>query len=306
MDKNKSLVVGEKPKPRPKSNEVLVKVYATSVNPADWKMEKTMSKLGLPYRVGSDFSGVVDEVGEKVTLLQPGDAVFALRGPGSGCASEYLTVHEKNVVKKPDEVSFEEAAGVPTAGITAWHGLTTYGNVQPGQKVLIIGASGGIGTYAVQMAKALGAEVTGVCSTNNVELVKNLGADHVIDYRQDRVIDRRLFSKFDLILDTVATNEYKEYFPLLTQAGLYVTPVTTLRHFIGKLKGYMLRQRKRATVIFIPTRGVKQLMEISNLMSQGHVKTLIEHVFTLEDINQAFDLSKTGRARGKIIVRIHS
>ncbi|SFS95549.1 NAD(P)-dependent alcohol dehydrogenase [Marininema halotolerans] len=304
VDGNKQLVVGNKPKPKPKSHELLVKVQATSVNPSDWKMQKTFSKLGLSYRPGADFSGVVEEVGSKVTQFKKGDAVFSMKGPGGGTASEYLTVHEKRVVKKPDSVSFQQAAGVPTAGITAWHGLTTYGQLQPGQKVLIVGASGGMGTFAVQMAKALGAEVTGVCSTRNVDLVKELGADAVIDYTKGSVIDPALFGQFDLILDTVTTDGYKKYFPLLTKKGVYVTSVTTAHNFMGKIKGFFSFGGKRATVILVPSLGIKQLQEISQLMAQGKLQTHIGEVFTLDKIKEAFELSKTGRTRGKIVIQV--
>ncbi|MDM4719303.1 NAD(P)-dependent alcohol dehydrogenase [Micromonospora sp. WMMA1363] len=304
LEKGRGLIVGERPRPRPKANELLIKVHATCVNPSDWKWLRTMSRLGLQYKPGADFSGVVEAVGAKVTSCQVGDPVFALRGPGKGCASEYLAVPAGQVIKKPDDVSHEQAAGVPTAGITAWHGLTTYGKLTPGQKVLVVGASGGIGTFAVQMAKALGAEVVGVCSTRNVELVKSLGADHVIDYTKERVIAPASHGPFDLILDTVGNEDYKAYFSILTERGLFVSTVPSLRNLTGKLKGYVSTGGRRATFVLVPTRGLKQLKQISALMEQQKVSTYIGDTFSLDEINRAYDLSASGRSRGKIIIRV--
>lgn len=307
VNDQKQLIVGERPKPTPKAHELLVKVHATSVNPSDWKMQERFSKFGLSYYAGADFSGVVEEVGDKVSKFKKGDAVFAQKGPGGGTASEYLTIHENHVVRKPDRVSLEEAAGVPTAAITAWHGLVTYGKLKARQKVLIIGASGGVGSYAVQIAKALGAKVAAVSGPDNLEFVKELGADHVIDYTKNRVVkDRSLFGHFDLILDMISNEHYKDFFPLLKKRGEYVTSVTTLRNFTGKLKGKFSFWSKKATVILIPTRGLKQLNEISELVEKGKLITPIQRVFPLDEITEAYELSKSGRVSGKIIIKVHS
>ncbi|MBS7528921.1 NAD(P)-dependent alcohol dehydrogenase [Hazenella sp. IB182353] len=307
LNKDKQLVVDFRSKPKPKSHELLIKVHATSVNPSDWKQMKNFAKLGLSYHAGADFSGVVEEVGEKVTRFKKGDAVFAHKGPGGGAASEYLTVHENHVLSVPDNVSLDHAAGVPTAAITAWHGLITYGNLKPGHKVLIIGASGGVGSYAIQIAKAFDAEVTGVSSGESIEMVKQLGADHVIDYKKNNVVkEERLFGEFDLILDMVSIGHYKEYFPLLAPKGQYVTSVTTKQNFMGKLKGLFSFGRKKANVIFVPTRGLEQLKEIRKLMEKGQIVTPVHDTFTLDDINQAYDLSKSGGVNGKIIIQMVS
>ena len=179
-------------KPTPKDEQVLVKVHAASVNPAEWHrvtgkpyILRLDAGIGAPkgFRVGYDYAGIVESVGAKVTRFKPGDEVF---GAAGGALAEYVVVREAgNIVPKPPQMTLEEAAAIPIAAITALQGLRDHGHIAAGQKVLINGASGGVGTYAVQIAKALGAEVTGVCSTRNVELVRSLGADHVIDYTKE-------------------------------------------------------------------------------------------------------------------------
>src|ERR1700726_4985745 len=214
-------------KPTAADDQVLVKVHAASVNPLDWHymrgtpyLVRTDSGLGKPTdpRLGVDFAGTVEAVGRNVKRFKPGDEVF---GGRDGAFAEYVTVREERaVVLKPASVTFEQAASVPIAGITALQALRDKGRIQPGQKVLINGASGGVGTFAVQIAKSFGAEVTGVCSTRNLELVQSLGADHVIDYTKED------FTKggqhYDVILDNVANHSLSGFTRILNPKGKYV------------------------------------------------------------------------------------
>ncbi|HEX7719283.1 MAG TPA: NAD(P)-dependent alcohol dehydrogenase, partial [Woeseiaceae bacterium] len=201
------LRIEEVPKPTPAENEVLVRVRAASVNPADWH-----GLTGTPYaaarpstglrapnniRFGTDYAGVVEAIGSNVTTFKPGDKVFGAR---TGSMAEYVEARaDRAIVLKPENITFEQAAAIPIAAITALQGLRDKGQIRPGQKVLINGASGGVGTFAVQIAKAFGAEVTGVCSTRNVELVRSLGADQIIDYTKENFTEGT--ERYDLILD---------------------------------------------------------------------------------------------------------
>src|SRR5882672_4692079 len=214
-------------KPTPDDNQLLVKVHAAAVNPLDWHFVR-----GTPYvmrlqaglrkpkviQLGVDFAGTVEAVGRSVTRFKPGDDVF---GGRTGAFAEYLCVREdRAVVSKPANLTFEQAAAVPIAAVTALQGLRDKGKVQPGQKVLINGASGGVGTFAVQIAKSFGADVTGVCSAKNVDLVRSLGADRVIDYTKDDFT--RSGQRYDLILDNVANRSLSECRRMLTPNGIYV------------------------------------------------------------------------------------
>src|SRR5438477_8193029 len=221
-----SLQLRELEKPTPADNEVLVRVHAASVNPADghlirgaWPM-RPISGLRKPKntRFGTDFSGVVEAVGKNVTNFKPGDEVF---GAKNGAVADYICVKaDRPVVIKPANITFEQAGSVGIAGVTALQGLRDKGHIQAGQKVLINGASGGVGTFAVQIAKAFGAEVTGVCSTRNVDLVKSIGADHVIDYSKEDFT--RTDQRYDMIYDLVGNHSFSERRQILTTNGICV------------------------------------------------------------------------------------
>ena len=214
-------------KPVPDSNQVLVRVRAVSVNPLDWHFmrgEPYIGRLGMglrrpsDIRLGVDFAGVVESVGLKVTQFKPGDGVF---GGRTGALAQYVLVSEGgSIVRKPANLTFEQAAAVPVAAVTALQGLRDKGMVKPGQKVLINGASGGVGTFAVQIAKSLGAHVTGVCSTRNVDLVRSIGADEVIDYTKQDFTEGT--QRYDLIIDNVGNHSLRDLRKLLTPNGLYV------------------------------------------------------------------------------------
>lgn len=222
-----ALKLEEIAKPIPEDNQVLVKVRAAAVNPLDWHymrgepyVMRLMSGLGQPAdaRVGVDFAGTVEAVGKSVTRFKPGDEVF---GGRSGAFAEYIAVREdRALVLKPANLTFEQAASVPIAAVTALQGLRDKGRVQAGQKVLINGASGGVGTFAVQIAKSFGADVTGVCSTRNVELVRSIGADHVIDYTQEDFTQGE--ERYDLILDNVGNRSLSDLRRVLKDSGALV------------------------------------------------------------------------------------
>jgi len=260
-------------------------------------------------RLGVDFAGTVEAVGKNVTKFKPGDEVF---GGRTGAFAEYVCVREaRAVATKPASVTFEQAASVPIAGITALQGLRDKGKVQPGQKVLINGASGGVGTFAVQIAKSMGADVTGVCSTKNLDMVRSLGADHVIDYTKED------FTKgdqhYDVILDNVANHSLSECRRVLNPDGKYVLiggggvnegrwlgPGLThalnamfLSKFVSQKMGMMLAELNQ-----------KDLTALADLMQSGKVTPVIDRTYTLSELPQAIEYLEQGHARGKVVVKV--
>lgn len=298
-------------KPSPKADEVLVKVYASSVNPAEF-----YSMSGMPIarlmggglwrpkdaRMGVDYAGVVEAVGAQVSGIQPGDEVFGAR---SGAFAEYVCARNF-VFAKPANISFEEAGSAATAAITAVQGLRQYGKLQPGQKVLINGASGGVGTFAVQIARALGAEVTAVCSTPNVELVRKLGAAHVIDYTKEDFT--RCGKKFDLLLDIAGNRNWGEIKRVLQPNARYIIiGAPKSNGLLGPL-GAILKLRLSAlgasqtVAFFIAQFNREDFLLLKELFESGQVKPLVEKVYPLEQIAAAMRHLGTGHAHGKIVV----
>jgi NADPH:quinone reductase-like Zn-dependent oxidoreductase len=305
-------------KPVPADDQVLVKVRAASVNPLDWHyMEGTpyivrIMEFGLlkpkNTRLGVDMAGTVEAVGKNVTQFKPGDEVFGQR---FGAFGEYVAVREdRALVLKPAGVTFEQAAGLPVAAITALQGLRDKGKVQPGQKVLINGASGGVGTFAVQLAKAMGAEVTGVCSGRNVELVRSLGADHVIDYTKEDYTKNG--QRYDVMLDNVANHSFFENTGVLNPQGKYVLiggggPED--QGFIGPLilpiKAALMRRFVTQEVGFMVAEVTKNdLSYLADLVQTGKMKVVIDKTYPLSQLPDAMRYLETGRARGKVIVTV--
>ena len=302
-------------KPTAVDNEVLVKVHAASVNPLDWHdMEGTPyivrldDGFGKPEnpRLGIDFAGTVEAVGKNVKRFKPGDEVF---GGRSGAFAEYVTVREERAVAlKPSNVSFEQAASVPIAGITALQALRDKGQIHAGQKVLINGASGGVGTFAVQIAKAYGADVTGVCSTRNVELVRSIGADHVIDYTRED------FTKgaqhYDLIVDNVATHSLREYKRVLNPKGIYVMiGSTTIGNWFAWLatpiEGLMLSPFvSQKFGMFVAELNKEDLATLGDLMQSGKVTPVIDTRYKLSETPEALRYLEKGHARGKVVLTV--
>jgi NADPH:quinone reductase-like Zn-dependent oxidoreductase len=300
-------------KPVPNDNQVLVKVRAASVNPYDWHFmrgEPFIMRIdaGLrkpkEVRLGIDFSGTVEAVGRSVTQFKPGDAVF---GGRSGSFAEYVVISEKNLMLKPENVTFEQAGGVQIAGITALQGLRDHAKVQPGEKVLINGASGGVGTFAVQIAKQLGAHVTGVSSTRNVEMVRSLGADEVVDYTKEDFTKGT--ERYDAIIDLVGNHGIFEVRRALTPNGRYV--------MIGGRKGKWLAPMDTTLKLLAVSPFVRQDMKfmlskpsrddlqfLAGLMADGKLTTVIDRTYTLTEAAEAMRHLETGRARGKIIITV--
>src|SRR6266404_2641934 len=305
-------------KPVPNDNQVLVKVRAASVNPLDWHYME-----GTPYivrlidsgllkpkvtRLGVDFAGTVEAVGKNVTQFKPGDEVF---GGKTGAFAEYVCVlADRAVVLKPANKTFEQAASVPIAAITALQDLRDKGKVQPGQKVLINGASGGVGTFAVQIAKSMGADVTGVCSTKNLDMVRSLGADHVIDYTKEDFAkgDQR----YDVILDNVPNHSLSECRRVLNPQGKYVMiggggpndnrwigpfgrliQALVVSPFVSQKMGMMMAELKKS-----------DLAILGDMMQSGKVKPVIDRTYKLSELPEAIRYLEEGHARGKVVITV--
>jgi NADPH:quinone reductase-like Zn-dependent oxidoreductase len=306
------LELEEVEKPVPAENEILVRVKAAGVNPLDWHymrgspyIMRLGSGLGAPKdsRMGVDFAGTVEAVGSKVERFRPGDDVF---GGKSGAFAEYLTVTEdRAVAPKPPNVTFEQAAAVPIAAITALQALRDKGRVQPGQKVLINGASGGVGTFAVQIAKALGAEVTGVCSTRNVDMVRSIGADHVIDYKKENYTEGG--ETYDVIIDMVGNHSLLANRSVLGPEGIFVivggAKGDWLGPLVGPIKAGMLSPFVgQEFALLLAQMRQDDLAVLADMMEDGHVTPVIDRRFPLNEVPAAIRYSETGRARGKIII----
>ena len=301
--------------PVPKDREVLIKIRAASVNPLDWhflrgtpRVARIAFGLGKPKdsRLGVDVAGQVDAIGRSVTRFKPGDAVF---GVCKGAFAEYTCASESKLAIKPDRISFEQAAGVPIAGLTALQGLRDHGRLQPGQKVLINGAAGGVGTFAVQIAKAFGGEVTGVCSTRNVEFVRSIGADHVIDYTREDFT--RNGQHFDLLFDCVGNRPVSACRRALTPKGTYVgigggAPDTGSFSLVSDMVTQMLlslvvSQKLRG---FLAKTRQEDLVALNELMTGGSVTPVIDRCYPLSDISEAIRHLEAGHARGKVIITV--
>ncbi len=314
-----NLKLEEVEKPVPNDDQVLVRVRATSVNPYDWHFVEGTPKImrlgvGLrkpkDTRLGVDYAGTVEAVGKNVTQFKAGDEVFGGRG---GAFAEYVCVRQDRLVAlKPANITFEQAASVDIAGVTALQAVRDKGKLQAGQKVLINGASGGVGTFAVQIAKSLGADVTGVCSTRNVDLVRSLGADHVIDYTKEDFT--KSDQRYDVIIDNVANHSMSEFRHVLTPKGKYVMigggagikdwqglfgmmtgalKPLVLKPFVSQEIGMMLTDPKQ-----------NDLIVLADLMQSGKVKPVIDRTYKLSEIQAAIAYVEEGHARGKVVITV--
>ena len=303
-------------KPAPKDNEVLVKVHAVSLNASDWEVlrgKPLYSRIMGPFRprrhiLGSDIAGQVDVAGRNATIFQPGDEVFADILSYMGGFADYVCVPESALARIPAGMSYEEAAALPQAGAIALQGIRDKGQVQPGQKVLIVGASGGVGTFAVQIAKALGADVTGVCSTRNVEMVRSLGADHVIDYTRSDFT--RSGQKYDLIFQLAGTHSPSDCRRALTPKGtLVLSSGESDGRWIGPVDR-MIRaavlspfvSQKLGSFLAKPTQEDLQLLK--ELVETGKVKPVIDRTYSLSEVPEAIRYLEEGHARGKVVVTV--
>ena len=298
--------------PTPKDGEVLVRIHAASVNPLDWHflrgapyLVRAMTGVRKPKdgRLGVDLAGQVEAVGRNVTQFHPGDGVF---GSSRGALAEYICAAEKALVRKPANVTFEQAAAVPVAGITALQGLRDKGRIQPGQKVLINGAAGGVGTFAVQIAKSFGADVTGVCSTRNVDLVRSIGADHVIDYTQEDFT--RGGQRYDLILDSVGNHSLSDCRRALTPDGTLVLvggpdKGRWLGPLTGMLKAAVLsRFVSQKLLPFLAHLNQSDLMVLRGLLEAKKVTPVIDRRYPWSEVPEAIRYLEEGHTRGKIVI----
>ena len=296
--------------PAPAGGEALVRVRAAALNPADWYglagrpwIARATMGLRKPKdgRIGIDVAGTVAAVGGGVTGLQVGDDVF---GRGTGSLAEYVTVEGKVAVKSPS-LTFEEAAALPVAGITALQGLRDKGGLQPGQRVLINGASGGVGTFAVQIAKALGAEVTAVCSTKHVELVRSLGADQVVDYTREDFT--RLDERYDLLLDVAGSRSWRACRRVLAPGGRVVLIGGPKRNRLLGPLAHIVAMRlsgRGRTAFFIASLNEADLIVLRELVEAGKVRPVVDRRYELSEAAEAFRSLGEGHARGKIVVSV--
>lgn len=303
-------------KPTPKDNEVLVKVYAASINMADWHLltadiflvRLEMGLLKPKNKIlGADMAGRVEAVGKNVTQFQPGDEVFGdLASSGFGSLAEYVAVPEHVLALKPINLTFEEAAAYPMAAVTALQGLRDAGKIQAGHKVLIQGASGGVGSFAVQIAKVLGAEVTAVCSTRNMELVRSLGADHVIDYTKEDFT--RNGKQYDLILAVNGYHPINEYKNSLTSKGIYVMAGGSNKQiFEAVLRGSFVSEKNGRTLGALTAQPKQEdLVYLKGLTEAGKLKPVIDKRYPLNETAQALRYLGEGHARGKVILTVVS
>ncbi len=298
------LQLKEVEKPAPRDNEVLVKVHAVSINFGDWAYVR-----GKPFIVrlmgagllkprnrtlGSDIAGRIEAVGGNVVQFQPGDEVFGeLAMSGWGGFAEYASAPENVLALKPSNLTFEEAAAVPQAATVALHGLRDKGQVQPGQKVLINGASGGIGTFAVQIAKSFGAEVTGVCSTRNLEMVRSLGADHVIDYTHEDFTQNE--GRYDRIIDIVANRSMSDYMRALSPEGRYVAVAFNPSSMFAR------GGSKKAGPLAVKS-SVEDLVFIKELIEADKVVPVIDRRYPLSEVSEALRYYGERHSRGKVVI----
>ena len=308
------LQLKEVEKPAPSDHEVLVKVLAASAAAGDWHllraqpflMRFTSGLLKPKHQIlGAAFAGRVETVGRNVTQFQPGDEVFGdVSACGFGAFAEYVSVPEKAVALKPTRVTFEEAATVPVSAVTALQGLRDQGHIRPGQKVLINGASGGVGTFAVQIAKSFGADVTGVCSTRNVGMVRSIGADHVIDYTREDFTQNR--QRYDLILAANGYHPLSDYKRALSPQGMYVmTGGSMAQLFQAMLLGPWLSRngsQKMGNLLAKPNQ--KDLIFMKELLEAGKVTPVIDRRFPLRDVADAIRYLEAGHAKGKVVITL--
>jgi NADPH:quinone reductase-like Zn-dependent oxidoreductase len=304
-------------KPVPNDNQLLIRVRGVSVNPLDWHYMEGTPYLGRLFefgilkpanpRLGVDYAGTVEAVGKDVTQFKPGDEVYGNR---FGAFAEYICATDKALALKPANLTFEQAASIPVAGVTALQGLRDRGKLQPGQKVLINGASGGVGTFAVQIAKSMGAEVTGVCSGRNVELVRSLGADHVIDYTKEDFTKGA--QRYDVIIDNVANHSVLDCARVLTPQGKLVMiggggpeDQGFIGPLINPLKMVMLKRFLTQEVgAMLAQMNQKDLTILADLIQTGKVTPVIDKAYPFSQLPEAMRYLETGRARGKVVVTV--
>jgi NADPH:quinone reductase-like Zn-dependent oxidoreductase len=293
------LKVEQAPRPSPGTGEMLVRVHVAGVNPVDWKVRQSggrMLNVKLPFTLGYDVSGVVEEMGEGVSQFKAGDEVFAyLSLSRGGGYAEYAIVKFDEAAKKPKNVSHVEAAGVPLAALTAWQALFDTADLKEGQTALVHAGAGGVGVFAVQLAKWKGARVIATASKENHDFLKQLGVDEVIDYKSQKFAD--VVKDVDVVLDSVGGQTTTDSFKVLKKGGILVSIVGPPSRKAADEAGV------RAAAILVKPSG-EQLAQIAELIGEGKVKPVVGHVFPLAEVAKAHEQSETGHTRGKIVLRV--
>ncbi len=289
------------PQPALRDDSVVIEVHAASVNPVDNLIRagylQAMLPLQFPYTVGNDVSGVVTAVGKDVRTFKVGDAVFARpQGMQSGTFADFVLVKEADIAHKPANLSHEQAASLPLVALTAWQALVVKGNLQRGQKVLIHAGSGGVGSIAIQLAKHLGATVASTTSSENVAMVRALGADTVIDYQTQKFED--IVHDYDLVFDTLGGATRKKSYGVLKKGGLLVSIIAP-----PDTSGMADTLGVRSELFFMWASGV-QLAQIAQLVEQGVIRPQIGRTYPLDQAQEAFDYSQSGQAKGKIVITV--
>ncbi len=303
-------------KPVPKDNEVLIKVHSVSLNSLDWRILRANPFLvrfmgfGLLKPsvniLGADISGTIESIGKNIKQFQVGDEVLGDKVPGKlGGLAEYTCATEDVIIKKPRQLSFDDCACLPIARVTVLQGLRDYGKIQSGQRVLIHGASGGVGTFAVQIAKYFGADVTGQCSTGNIDMVQSLGADQVIDYKKEDFV--KLGQKYDLIFAANGGRSIFEYKQAMNPHGIYVMVGGSGKQMfqamaLGPILSIFSNQRFRHV---IAKTNLKDMSFLIDILESGHLKPLIDRKYSLDETADAFRYIETGHASGKVIIHVN-
>ncbi len=298
--------IADVPIPELPEDKILVKVFASSVNPVDYKVRKGDIKFitgkKFPKYAGADFSGVIESIGGKVEGYETGDKVYGfLSAMKGGAYSEYLIADPANISLKPEKFTFEEAASVPLAALTALQALNYQGNISDGSKVLINGATGGVGSFGVQIAKAMGAEVTGVCSKKNMDLCKKLGADKVYDYSSDDL--NVSGNKYDILFDAAAKMSFSKSKKFLNSGGRYITTIPGPGIMLRKILN-IFPLTKKAKMIWVKPSGV-DLTILTGFAMTGEFHSVVENIFPLDKISNAHELAESGKFRGKIVIKIN-
>lgn len=288
------------PTPKPASDEVLIKIFASGINPVDYKIRSGLAQkvfpVQLPLIPGWDVSGEIEEVGSNVLNFRIGDEVYGRPDPArDGTYAEYIVVKAAQINGKPKSISHDKAAAVPLAGLTAWQGLFNHGNLQSGQKVLIHAAAGGVGHFAVQFAKWKGAHVTGTCSEDNIDFLFDLGADEVIDYNTEKFEDK--VKDFDLVFDLIGGDTQKRSVSILKNGGTLVTIVQPVSGEEAKAQNIQL---KGFMTLSIP----EELQQIADLIDSGKVRPFVSEIFPLQNAARAHKKIEEGHVRGKLVLKV--
>lgn len=286
----------EIPEPHPGNGEVRIRVIAAGVNPLDWKIRRGyLGELPLPMTMGIDVAGIIDALGKGVTFFQPGEHVFAKVSIGQGGYAEYTVVDSKQVAPKPKSIGFVESAAVPTAGLAAWQALFDIARLEKGQSILIHGAAGGVGTFAVQFAKWKGAHVIGTASGENKEFLESIGADEVIDYKTQKFEEE--VKNLDVVLDTVGGDTFERSWGILKPGGFLVSTVATIPE--GAPEKYGIRAQTLVT-----TPDGKELAQIAAIIDEKQIKPVVTTVLALKEAKKAHEMNETRHTRGKIVLRV--